>query len=182
MQPIRHSTLTLTNRSPDLVIRKSVTPTNAVGGDWITYTLSVSNTGDMDATAVSITDTLPSGVTVQSVGSSAGLSVTRSSNGNNELFVIPTLAVGQSGVITLSGKVSDTVMVGEVLTNTATIAWSNAEEDTSDNQATVSTTIPCQAAMVVSNNGDSASSRLPGSLRWALPTCVMAGRSPLPMT
>jgi uncharacterized repeat protein (TIGR01451 family) len=49
---------------PDVVIEKSNDPTDAVvAGGTITYTLSVSNEGDGDATGVTVTDDLPPGVT-----------------------------------------------------------------------------------------------------------------------
>ena len=157
--------LTLTNRSPDLVITKAVTPATVVGGDWVTYTLAFSNTGDLAATNVTITDTLPSGVTVQGIYSSGTLSVTNSSSSaSQERFTIATFPAGAAGVITLTAAVSGTVTTGDVLTNTATIGWSAAEEDTTDNAASVSNTIPCQSAISVTNGNNSGG----GSLRQAL--------------
>ena len=157
------SALNLTNISLDLMISQSATPTTVVGGDLITYTLAYTNVGTTNAISVTITDTLPSGVTVQQVTTN-GVTMTRSSNAATELFRIATLAGGQSGLITITARLSDTLTPGAILTNTATIGWPRNEANRSNNRAVASHFIPCQPAIVVTNGNDQGV----GSLRQAL--------------
>ncbi|RME41010.1 MAG: DUF11 domain-containing protein, partial [Deltaproteobacteria bacterium] len=58
--------------NPDLVVSQSAAPDPAFSGQPLTYTLTVVNNGLLDATAVTLTDTLPSGVTYNSAAASQG--------------------------------------------------------------------------------------------------------------
>ncbi len=169
--PDNNPVLTFANLSPDLTIRQTMTPTAVVGGDLITYTLAFANEGDLSAGNVTITDILPSAVSVQQVISSGDVSVTRSSDAGTEIFTIADLAVGQAGLITLTGKLSPTVTTGELLVNRATIGWPQNEAEMSNNQSAVSPTIPCQGAIIVTNGND----RGAGSLRQALANLCAGG-------
>lgn len=67
---------------------KTVDLTTATGGDTLTYTVHVENTGGADATNVVVTDTLPDGVTFASADE-GGVATDRSI-----AWTIPTLAAG----------------------------------------------------------------------------------------
>ncbi|MCX6047480.1 MAG: LamG domain-containing protein, partial [Chloroflexi bacterium] len=169
--PVR--SLTLTNTSPDLQISLNVTPTLVVGGDLITYTLNVTNAGTLTATNVVITDVLPTSVAVQQVATSGAVSITHSTSVLGlERFTMASFARGQTGVITVTGQLSGTVTTGDLLTNNASIGWPRAEEVTSNNQASVSNLIPCQAAIVVTNGNDQGG----GSLRQAIANLCNGGQ------
>lgn len=58
--------------SADLSITETVTPTQTQPGGSLTYTITANNGGPSDATGVAITDTLPLGVTLQSVTPTQG--------------------------------------------------------------------------------------------------------------
>ncbi|MBI3944100.1 MAG: DUF11 domain-containing protein, partial [Chloroflexi bacterium] len=51
---------------------KSVTPRVVTGGDVVTYTISLSNTGTITATSVAVTDTLPTGIQYMPGSASGG--------------------------------------------------------------------------------------------------------------
>ena len=56
----------------DLKLTKTVNKTMAKAGDTLTYTLTLSNESDVDATNVTVTDNLPTGVTLVTATPSAG--------------------------------------------------------------------------------------------------------------
>jgi uncharacterized repeat protein (TIGR01451 family) len=71
----------VTVRAPVLLIDKDTTTPAVVAGGQVTYTVVVSNTGDLAATGVTISDTLPAGFTYAS-GSAVEISATRTSASN----------------------------------------------------------------------------------------------------
>ena len=83
-------------------------------GQPFTYTLAFSNAAGLSASNLSLTDTLPVSVTVTGVFSS-GVALTQTSGAPTFAWAIQPLAVGQGGVITLTGAVSGP----GVITNTA---------------------------------------------------------------
>ncbi|MCL5962710.1 MAG: hypothetical protein M1358_25935, partial [Chloroflexi bacterium] len=96
---------------------KSVSSPTARAGDLITYTISLTNTGGMQAIGVRVTDTLPVQVTYQSASSSSGASPIYSSG-----MVMWYGDVAQAASVTLriTGRVTTTVSSGSIITNTAT--------------------------------------------------------------
>ena len=54
----------------DLAIVKSASPNPVIAGNALTYALNATNNGPSNATGVTITDTLPAGVTYASATSS----------------------------------------------------------------------------------------------------------------
>jgi uncharacterized repeat protein (TIGR01451 family) len=104
-----------------LALTKTASPTAARPGEAITYTIAFSNTGDITATNVLITDTLPTPVTNPDWRSS-GVTLTPS-EGQIYAWSAPELAPDESGVITITGVLTKPLAVG-VFTNTVTLAVS----------------------------------------------------------
>ena len=118
----------------DVGIAKAVTPSLAVPGQTITFTLAFGNTGARYARGVVISDSIPLSVTITGITSStvgSGVLITQTSGGP-----LPSvggdfawsvgdddgdLDPGESGVITLTGVVAGDAPAGLVITNTATI-------------------------------------------------------------
>ncbi|WP_433428819.1 DUF7507 domain-containing protein [Nonomuraea sp. CA-141351] len=90
----------------DLNVTKTVDKADAVPGDQLTYTVKAGNKGPSTATAVSLTDTPPTGA-----------AVTRD---------LPDLPAGQSNEQTFTYLVPCTVTDGAVLTNTAKVTGKDA--------------------------------------------------------
>ena len=106
-------------QAADLVVAKSATPTYPNAGGPITYTITFSNAGDIDATGVVITDIVP--VSVTNPGwSSSGAAITLRGGTTYVWDVVGNLAPGTGGVITITGQLSGTLPEGHVFTNLVT--------------------------------------------------------------
>ncbi|MEM7029500.1 MAG: FG-GAP-like repeat-containing protein [Chloroflexota bacterium] len=153
------------NSTADLQISKSASTGQIQPGQTLTYSLAFSNTGDGAATGIVITDTLPDEITVQDVISSGDVTIVHTiSNQTFEVFEIAKLLAGQSGLITITAQISNTLNTGLIFTNTAIITTSSLESDLSNNNALVGVQVACLNAIIVQNNNDSGV----GSLRQAI--------------
>ena len=103
--------------APDLVITKDDGLTVVEPGQTVTYTLLVSNVGNQDATGVTVTDVLPTGVGVfvASRGRVAANGVVT--------WDLGTLAAGTTQTLTVTVQVDNPVPAGVTsITNTATVS------------------------------------------------------------
>ncbi len=123
----------------DVSLTKAVTPTQALPGDRITYTLAFSNPGIMTATHVVLTDTVPVSVTVSGV-ISAGVIITPRI-GTHYVWDIADLVPGGGGTLTITGVLSKPLAAG-TFTNTATITTTAVDADVGNNTATAAVQIP----------------------------------------
>ncbi len=117
---------------PDLVIDKSANQATVRSGNTLTYTLTFSNTGPALATGVVISDVLPSILTDLSVTCS-GADITPTA-GVTYAWEVQDLAMNQGGIITISGQLGASP-VEDMVTNTATIAGTGVETDTTNNSS-----------------------------------------------
>ncbi len=115
------ATTQIDNSISHLVVGKLADPT-VLAGDFVHYTVTVTNTGPSYAPYVTVTDELPTGVTFASSPDCVP------AGGNNVECHISDLYVGaaQRQTVTLIGNVSYAVDSGTRLTNTAEITASNA--------------------------------------------------------
>jgi len=134
----------------DLAIAKTVTPSTAMPGQAITYTITYTNSGPDLATSVLITDAAPISVTNVSYASS-GATITPT-GGISYTWQVGDLALGEGGVITITGVLSTGLPAG-AFTNTATIT-TTAETDASNNTgaATVAVDVPIAGLSVASDS------------------------------
>ena len=93
-------------------------------GDTVSYDIVVTNNGSAQATGVSLTDTLPSGITFVSNSVTQG-----SYDATTGVFTIGTLASGDSATLTLTGTV-DVGQGGNTLTNITTAATGDQPDPT----------------------------------------------------
>ncbi|MBN1147026.1 MAG: DUF11 domain-containing protein, partial [Anaerolineales bacterium] len=117
------STFTTTVQAPVISIQKSDGLTNVEPGDTLTYTLQIQNSGSAAATNVVITDVLPAYVTP--IG--ATTPVTDTQDGQTLVWnsLGPIAAGGGSLTIKIPVQVDIKAPNGEVLSNQATIQYSN---------------------------------------------------------
>ncbi|MFQ5936823.1 MAG: CFI-box-CTERM domain-containing protein [Acidiferrobacterales bacterium] len=120
----------------DLAITKTDGDDCADRDDILNYVITVTNNSSLDATAVTVTDTLPSGVTFVSVSASAG---SCSQSAGTVTCNIGTLVVGNSVTITLRVRADE---VQEVI-NTASVTLSELDPNLANNTASDDTRINC---------------------------------------
>jgi uncharacterized repeat protein (TIGR01451 family) len=120
---------------PDLSLAKTG-PVTRQPGQPITYTIRLSNTGQLTATAVRLTDTLPTAVTF--ITQTRPLTFTQ--NGGQLFWTIGDLPTGTAPLlITVTGRVSATAP--GLIRNAVTATTSTTETLTANNRATCDTSI-----------------------------------------
>jgi uncharacterized repeat protein (TIGR01451 family) len=131
-----------------------VDPVNA--GGVVTYTLLVTNNGPSTATGVSVTDTLPTGVTYRSSSSTQG-SVT-SSNGVVTAN-LGTLASGAQATILLRVDIDDSTT--GTITNSVTVTTNEPDPDPDNNTDDEETTVNPVVDLAITKT-DNVDSVMPG--------------------
>jgi uncharacterized repeat protein (TIGR01451 family) len=120
-------------KSADLSIVKAASPNPATVGDNLTYTITATNNGPDAATGVTVSDTLPSGVSFVSATPSQG-----SCNGTSIVTCnLGSLSNGASGMVTI--VVTPTQAGG--VSNTATVTGNETDSNPTNNSATQVTTV-----------------------------------------
>jgi uncharacterized repeat protein (TIGR01451 family) len=121
--------------SADLSVVKSANPNPVLVNGTLTYTLMVANAGPTTATSVTVTDTLPPGVTFVSA-SGSGWSITH--GGSVVTCTRPSMASGASSVITITVKAPS--HPGSI-TNTAVVSSHTPDHNPNNNRSTVTTQV-----------------------------------------
>jgi uncharacterized repeat protein (TIGR01451 family) len=144
----------------DAAIVKTAPATAVPGRDTIQYTLVISNSGPSVATGVTVNDTLPAGLELQSV-TLGGTPVTNTGTGNEIQFTIPTLTLGQANAQTaiVTAKVRPGAI--GVITNNARVTASG-DPNPNNNTSRVNTTLNPLADIGVTKTV-SAADAIPGN-------------------
>ena len=111
------SVTTVVVPAADLQVQVSANATAAADGVPLIYTVAVSNNGPSVATGVTLTNTIPSGVTIESISANGG--TTPTIVGGLLTIAYPTLASGASATVTIT--VMSTATPGSTLVDTATV-------------------------------------------------------------
>ncbi|THF86439.1 DUF11 domain-containing protein [Deinococcus sp. KSM4-11] len=123
----------------DLKVTKTG-PAYAQPAQDITYTLTVTNAGPDAATTVTLTDTLPAGLTYKSSSPAAGVS------GQNLSWTAASLANGATWTVTVTATTPDTATLESTaamraLTNQASVGSATADPVASNNAASAGTAL-----------------------------------------
>jgi uncharacterized repeat protein (TIGR01451 family) len=124
---------TVRTNTADVAVAISA-PSNVAQGDTLAYTIAVSNNGPYQATNVTLTDPLPSGVTFSSVSTTAG---TCSQASGTVTCLLGTMSNGGSATVTLLVATGSPAS----FTNTASVVADQNDPNTSNNSSSVMTTI-----------------------------------------
>ncbi|SIT89290.1 conserved repeat domain-containing protein [Microbacterium sp. RU33B] len=140
------ATATITTTAPQADLETTKTSSDARAGGQVTYSIVVTNRGPSLATAVTLDDALPAGLSISGLVSSRG-----------ECTAGPTItcALGDlpgpdatgnttSATITVVADIDPSVPPGE-LVNTATAASATSDPDPADNAATATTSVTAVA-------------------------------------
>ncbi|MCL1990190.1 MAG: DUF11 domain-containing protein [Defluviitaleaceae bacterium] len=94
--------------APEITAEKNVFPTTAQIGDTVTYTLTISNVGAVATEGLTVTDTLPIGLTyVPGSETSTGGSVIQTGTPPDLVFALSDLQLGETAVITFQAVVNE---------------------------------------------------------------------------
>jgi uncharacterized repeat protein (TIGR01451 family) len=125
--------VSLTERPTDLAITKVDSADPSRAGRNLTYTLAVTNNGPNPATGVTVTDTLPSGLTARSSSASQG-----SCSGTTTVTcALGDMASGASATVTIVVRPT----AAGTITNTASVSGNQPDPNTANNTASQDTTI-----------------------------------------
>jgi uncharacterized repeat protein (TIGR01451 family) len=117
--------------SADVGVTSSASPSPVQVDSTLTYTLTVTNTGPSGATGVTVTDTLPEGISFGNATVSQG---TCADAGGIVTCSIGSLANGAAASITLTVT---TPAAAGILTNTATVTANESDPNLSNNTSTI---------------------------------------------
>ncbi|HUP61678.1 MAG TPA: hypothetical protein VNA69_14805 [Thermoanaerobaculia bacterium] len=155
-------TLTGATATADLEIVKTVSSATVATGTAYTYSIDIDNLGPSGANDVTVTDTLPSGV---SLNSASGTGWTCNSDGGTPPTVTCTmasLAVGAANTITLNVT---SPASPQSLTNTASVTTSVGDPTSANDTSSVGVTIVSPTpGITVTSSADSGA----GTLRQAI--------------
>jgi uncharacterized repeat protein (TIGR01451 family) len=135
-------------QAPDLQITKTADKSSVTAGEDLKYTLNVSNIGTADTTngdTITVTDNVPSDVTVQQVTPDSGWQCTNDGNVNHVKCTHLGFAAGDSSSIVIATKVGPNP--ANPFTNTATVGGDPADTQSSNNTASVKTNVGPAAAI-----------------------------------
>lgn len=128
----------------DLAIVKTDSPDPISPGQQLTYTLTVTNNGPSLATGVTVTDTLPAGVTYQSATASQG---NVGHAGNTVTGELGSLASGATATITILVIVDPTTR--GVITNSATVTANETDTNPDNNHDDEPTQVRAEVDLVI---------------------------------
>jgi uncharacterized repeat protein (TIGR01451 family) len=126
---------TTVSQQADLAVSKVDSPDPIAAGQQLTYTVTVTNTGPSDASGVTVTDPLPTGVTFDGETSSPVCSL----NSGAVTCAVGALAAGADVVITIAGDVASGTT--GPLTNTVTVQGNEADPASANDSSTAQTTV-----------------------------------------
>jgi uncharacterized repeat protein (TIGR01451 family) len=116
-------------------------PATATPGGTVTYNLTVTNNGPDPVTNVTLTDTLPVGVSYESLSVPSGWTLGQLSGQTITAISAAGLAHGASATFVLTAAVNSSTTPGTVLTDTATVSPTTDDTNLGDNTLSLSTTV-----------------------------------------
>jgi uncharacterized repeat protein (TIGR01451 family) len=120
--------------STDLMVVNIASPTSAVAGSEITYSISVTNNGLVEASNIILSDNMPSTVTFVTCSATSG--GTCGGSGNSRTISLNSLLPGQTVTATLIATVNCTAADSSAISNAAAVSSATADYNPGNNAAT----------------------------------------------
>jgi uncharacterized repeat protein (TIGR01451 family) len=146
--------------SADLSLTKTASVSSTTVGDQFSYTLKASNAGPNDSMSTTVTDTLPSGVTLVSATPSSGTC----SGTTTVTCNVGAVFAGDSATVTLTVKAA----APGTATNTASVSSSEPDSSPANNSASVSVTISPAADLALTKTASVGSASLGSDFTYTL--------------
>ncbi len=141
----------------NLSVTKADSPDPVAAAGNVIYAITVHNSGPAAATAVSLSDVVPTNTTFVSLTAPAGWTCSTPAVGGTGTVSCtnPSLASGASAAFTLVVNVNAATPNGTIITNTAAASSSTTDPNTGNNSATATTTVGVAAALctITGTNG-----------------------------
>jgi uncharacterized repeat protein (TIGR01451 family) len=129
-------TSTVVTTRTDLAVAKTDSPDPVIVANDLTYVITATNHGPSDATGVVVTDTLPAGLTLKSATPTLG-----TYNSGTGVWTVGSLLNSGAATLTMVFNVNAPAVDLTVLTNKVEIKGNELDPDTTNNAATVNTTV-----------------------------------------
>jgi len=136
--------------SADLGITKSDDPDTVVAGEYVTYTLTITNDGPAIATNVRVLELIPAGTTVQSLTADNPDYVGEHCSNGGSCY-LGTVFTDTTATVVVVLQVNDDY-AGSTIDNTASVAGDQQEADPSDNIASETTAVTTSVDLVIQKN------------------------------
>lgn len=136
----------------DVEVIKTSDDVSAVAGGGVTYRLTVVNHGPSDATTVTATDTLPTGLTLTKADPTQGQCT---STGRTVNCALGTVAAGNTATVVVTAAL-DPAYQGKSLVNTASATSPVTDPDHGNNSSTVTIPVETRADLSVTKTSDPA--------------------------
>jgi uncharacterized repeat protein (TIGR01451 family) len=133
--------------TPDVQIIK-LAEAQVIAGETFTATLRYANNGPATASAVVLTDTLPTGISLVS-----SLPVQSSLSGQTLTWNLGALTSGQSGVIELVLRADSALAHNSIVINHSAIQTSGPDRDLSNNSSSAQTVVLTEANLAITKAG-----------------------------
>ncbi|MBI3648215.1 MAG: DUF11 domain-containing protein [Actinobacteria bacterium] len=126
------------NRSADLKVTKTASPSPATIGDQITYTIVVSDVGPSDAEGVQVTDTLPARLSgaVYCIGVACTPAASWAGSAS-----LGTISAGSSKTLIITATVDPVNPIAATMNNTVSVTAATTLINTGDDSAMATTTV-----------------------------------------
>jgi uncharacterized repeat protein (TIGR01451 family) len=156
------SSVPLTVKSIDLGVTKTVDNSNPNTNDLVAYRIVLTNLGPDIATGVTVTDSVPAGVTYVSYGASSG-----AYSQVTGVWTVGTVAVHGYSTLTITGRVNAGTG-GQSITNTASTRSSNQRDTNSLNNTSSAVINVVGADLAVSKTVNNAAPNEGGTIAYTI--------------
>ncbi len=153
--------------SADLSLDKTG-PETVDAGTELTYVITVTNNGPSTARDVTVRDTMPVGVTFDSVTASVGSCTNGQPDGGKLECGLGNLASGASATITVVGDVAADLVPGTILFNEAIVSGATADPDNDDVRESVRTVVAASADLSVTKEDSPDPVTAGGQLKYTI--------------